>query len=134
MKISDRIPTFFKTTPYFTNPSQLWKNLNPFPTFRENFENSPLTPPPIPVYKGGILTMNIQVLFLYKLSWLVALSTLSHEFVSKWFLIPFLIAIWLPRHQLGPLSSRQPHSPDVNTAFYIFRPKITRSLVTRLGP
>ena len=79
MEISDRVPPFLKTAPILPTPPILWKKSEPPPLlFWENFED---------YIKGGIPTMNMQVLFLYKLSWLIALSTSSHELVSKCFII-----------------------------------------------
>ena len=43
----------------------------------------------------------------------------------------FLTAIWLP-HDQRPLLRGQPHSPDVNHC--VFNPRITGSLLARLGP
>ena len=48
----------------------------------------------------------------------------------------FQLLFGCPTTNFGLLSSGQPHSPDVNHCgfFYISDPKVTRNIITRLGP
>ena len=51
MKITDRVPPFFRATTLFYQPSLFISKSEPPPSFGETFENS--NPPPPPLYEGG---------------------------------------------------------------------------------